>query len=459
MVDAAELIIIAELKPSEEKLNGRVETVLKGNLPEGFELSGRLVSYPADGKVAQVVYFGNDARVELADLIPSNRRIFFLSKDREGHFKTFHPACILDEGEKQRVSEILAMTMDPAPFVREQKYAGDLDLIYLLGDRFYALRVIAPVIPELERYMEEHREIPEEVPWQSTRLTLQFTYQESRQPMLQMEPIDTPGALADFIRRMAALGVFDALQKESKTKLPPTFSIIVDTNGPEKVGNLSFKDAANFLRKQLETKDAVVVKAAFGALTKMMDPQAIQIANSMITYPDIKLRTQAAIILGHARDPSSINSIISAVEFLPQHVPYGAPGHNRDMNDLSDALGRAVSNFNDLKSVPALKRVIYKGYTGNRLATTLARLGDESAFEPLLYHIRNPYVDHYPQELVSLIKRSNLPTEPWMNEGVSSDDTAGKQRLAEQWIAWWDAHKVAFRVVRTWEEANRQPNR
>lgn len=459
MVDSAELIIIAELKPSQEKLNARVETILKGNLPEGFELSGRLTSYPADGKIAQFAAFGGPATVNPADLIPSNRRIFFLRKDEEGHFKTFHPACILDESEKQRVSEILAMATDPAPFVREQKYAGDLDLIHLLGERFYALRVIAPAIPELERYMEEHREIPEEMPWQSTRLTMQFTYQESRQPMLQMEPLQTPGAVADFIRRMAAHGVVDALQKESKAKLPPAFSIIVDTNGPEKVGNLSFNDAGNFLRKQLESKDAVLVKKAFGALAKMMDPQAIQIAISMITFPDTKLRTQAAIILAHARDPSSINSIISAVEFLPQRIPYGAPGYDRDMNDLSNALGRAVSNFNDPKSVPALKRAIYKGYTGNRLATTLARLGDESAFEPLLYHIRNPYVDHYPGELVNLIKRSNLPTEPWMNEGLDSSDSAGKQRQADQWIAWWDTHKADFKVIRTWEEANRQTNR
>ncbi len=458
MVEAADLIIIAELKPSQDKLNARVETILKGKLPEGFEFSGSLAIDPADGKVSEFSYFGSDTRVKLTDLIPSNRRIFFLRKDRDDHFRTFHPACILNEAEKQRVSEVIAMTMDLAPFVREMKYAGDLDLIFLLGERFFALRVIAPAIPELEHYMAKHREIPDEVPWQRTRLTMQFTYEESRQPMLQMEPLVAQGVLADFIRKMAAFGVVERLQKTSKTKLPPTFSVIVDTYGPGKVGELSFQDAATFLHKQLESKDVGVVTAAFGALAKMMDPEAIQIANSMITYPDKKVKAQAAMILGYARDSSSIDSIRSAVEFLPPYVSRELPTHDRDMDNLIYALGQATRKHNDPKVVPVLKQLMYKGYAGHSFARTLARLGDESAFEPIFYHIRNPYVEHYPENLVTLIKRSNLPTEPWMSEGFSSNDTAGKKRHAEQWIAWWDTHKAAFRVVRTWEEVSRLEN-
>ncbi len=459
MVDGVDLIVVAELTPTGETLNAKVGEVLKGSLPQGFELSTKISSYEADGKVIQYADFGGDARVKIADLISSKQRIFFLRKDGEGHFRTFRPDCMMEVDKRQRVSEVIAMAKDLTPYVMTSDYAGDVDLIYLLGDRFYALRVIAPAIPELERYMDKHREVFEEIPWQRTRLTLQFTYEESRKPSLQMELLEATGVLADFIRKVNAYGVFDSLQKGSKSKLPPTFSVTIDTNGPEKVGDLSFKDASKFLCKQLESKDADLVTAAFGALAKMMDPQAIQNAISMITYPNTRMRTQAAIILGYARDPVSIDSIISAVEFLPQQAPYGSPGHDQDLDALGDALGRAVRQINDPKAVPALKRVMYKGYAGSRLAIALANLGDESAFEPLLYHIRNPYVEHYPDELVNLIKRSNLAIEPWMNEGISSSDTAGKQRRAEKWIAWWDSHKTEFRIVRTWEEESKRAAR
>jgi len=347
------------------------------------------------------------------------------------------------------------MSKDPAPFVMRKKYAGDKDLIYTLGVRFYAIRVSAPAIPELECYMDRHRYLPDAIPWQHTRLTFQFTYQKTRQPMIQMMPIEATGVMADFIREeLAARGELDSIQKDSKIELPASFSVIVDTNGPEKVGGLSRDDAAKFLREQLQSKDPDVIEAAYEALAKLMDLKTVQIATSMLGYSDIRLRGHAAAFLASARDQDSLDEIMRNVEVLPQRR-----GYDQDMDRFIDGLGKAVLRFKDPKTAQVLKRVIYKGYSGGWFATALAQMGDESAFEPLLYHIRNPYVDHYPQDLTTLIKRSNLTIEPWMSEGISSDDSAGKQRQADQWIAWWDAHKADFRIIRSWEEANLQSNR
>jgi hypothetical protein len=462
MVERSDLIIVAKLTPSGKKLETKVEEVLKGNLPQGFELSGGINSYRSSqegGKEIHYGGFGGDTRVTLDDPTSSIQRILFLRIGPNGEAQTFHPACIEEVEKKQRVMEILAMAKDPAPFVISRKYAEDVDLIFSLGIRFYAFRILAPAVPELEKHSAAGREIPEEMPWQHISLKLSFNYEPSRKPMLEMTPFDAKGPIPDFIRKCEGFGVFDSLIKETKVKLPPTFSVTLDTNGPAQVGGLTYAATAAYLRKQLESEKLEVIKASYEALEKLMDSDSVPIAIEMLKHPDRKFRSEAAIFLSYAKDPRSVEPIIKALDELPPCIRYAEPSYNQEDDELGTSLGRVVLNLSDPRTIPALKRAALKGYAGDWLAITLSRLGDESAFEPLLSHWRNPNVNHYGNELVMLIKRSNMKVEPWMEESLWSDDRAGKLRQASQWLEWWEKHKAEFRVIRTWEESIRGAGR
>lgn len=478
MVETADLIFVAELVPSEDKLNAKIGEVLKGVPPQGFEFSGTIVPYPSgEGKIKRFAGFG-EAAVQLDDLTLSSRRIFFLNANQEGRLRTSHPACIVPEETKPRVLEILAMTEDPAPFVKSKRYAGDVNLIYLLGERFQSLSIAVPDVPELEAYLRANLFIVEEMPWQRTRFTISFTFEPSRKQPLQMAKLEAKGAVPDYIRKIAVTEGFGKWARAANEKLPPEFSVTVDTNGPEKIGGLPFAAAAAFLREQLRPEKVEVIGAAYTALAKLMntkseqprpgkveviataytalaklkDTETVPIANEMLRHPDREFRRQAALFLAKAKDQRSIEPICVAIDELPPCIRYSSKGYNRVEDELSQALGYAVLKFHDPRFVPALKRAALKGYAGDWMALTLAQLGDESAFEPLLSHMRNPEVDHYPNELITMVDRSNSQKEPWMLETFSSNERAEKKRQSLHWIEWWEAHKAEFRIIRTWEE-------
>jgi hypothetical protein len=455
MVETSDLILLVKLTPAGEKLDVQVEDVLKGVRPHDLVLHSQIYSFESDGVKKRHAGFGGDARVDVDELAASNRRIIFLRPGHEGRFLPFHPDCVQPEAQKKRVLEILAMRRNPAPFVSSGKFEGDVDLIYLLGVQFFPVHVTAPAVPAIESWFRPGLPVYEEMPWQHVRFMVQFAFQPSRQPMLQMKPFAAKGVLPDFIRKLDANHEFERYAAVAREKLPTEFDVTVDTTGPKKVGDLTFAAATDFLRAQLRSEKLQVIEAAYRALVELLDSDAVPIANEMLRHPDRRFRREAAKFLAYAKDPRSVEPLCAALDELPPCVRYGFKGYNDDDNELSGAVGKAVLNLRDPRTVPALKRAALKGYAGDWIAMTLSMLGDETAFEPLLSHLRNPDVNHYPDELVRMIQRSNVPVEAWMKKGLSSDDYAGKRLRATRWIEWWDAHKKDFRIVRTWEEAYR----
>ncbi len=459
MIERSSLILFVKLTPAGERLDVQVEEVLKGERPRELETSWKIHSFKSDGVEMRYAEFGGAPIVPVDVLVASKRWVLFLRADDKGRLVPFHHDGLKPEEQKKRISEILAMRRNPAPFVASAKYAGDTDLIYSLGVQFFAVHVSAPAVPELEQGLKSflHPGLPlyDEIPWQHSRFTIPFTFQSSRQPMLQMKAFAAKGVLPDFIRKLDAAHEFERYAAAAKDKLPPEFVVTVDTTGPPKVGDLTFGAAADFLRSQLRSEKLEVVKAAYVALANLLDSDAVPIATGMLRHPDRKFRREAAKFLAYAKDPRSVEPLCAALDELPPCIRYGAKGYNDDDHELSGAVGEAVRNLRDPRTVPALKRAALKGYAGDWIAMTLSKLGDETAFEPLLSHLRKPDVRHYPDELVTMIQRSNLPVEPWMKKGLSSDDRAGERLRATRWIEWWDAHQKEFRIVRTWEEACR----
>lgn len=443
MVEASSLILLVELKASKEKPNIEIEQVLKGEPPRKLE----------------ILRSAADVSMNLSLRGGSDRRILFLHTDDQGRSFPFHPACVAEVDQKDRVLEILAMKRNPAPFVASPKYAGDVDLIYLLGVQFFAARMSVPAVPRLESLFHPRMSriygIYEEIPWQRSRLTVSLTYQSARQPRVQMKRFVEKGVLPEFIRRMDVAQLFERLTTSVREDLPPEFDVTVDTTGPANVGDLSFVAAAAFLREQLRSEKLEVIQAAYLALAKLLDSDAVPIAIEMLQHPDRKFCRESARFLGVAKDPRSVRPLCVALDRLPPCIRYAGEGYDADDDQLSEAVGKAVLNLHSPQAIPALKRAALKGYAGDWIALSLSQLGDETAFEPLLSHMRNPDVNHYPSELVTMVRRSNLPVESWMNMVLSSDDRAGKRRRATQWIEWWDSNKTRFRIVRTWQEANR----
>ncbi len=457
LLESANLVVTVELKPAGEKLKVKIERALKGELPPALKIEPLISASREEGRERHYASFRQDAVIWLDQLFDSNRRVLFLVVDPMRQAHAFHPACVQPAEAADRVSELLAMGMNPAPFVAAPKYVEDLDLIYLIGARFFAFHVSSPAIPGLQGFNRPDGFL-EEIPWQHTRFVARFIFDSTRSPMVSLEPLAAAGVLPDFVRKLDAFHAFDHSAKSAIKTLPAQFEVTVNTNGPEKVGDLTFALAGEFLRSKLQSPNLEVVEAAYTALSGMMDSDAVPIAIVMLKHPDRKFQREAAKFLSYAKDPRSIDPLCDALDALPTCVRYAREGYDQDVNQLSDAVGRAVRNIRDPKTIPALKRAAFKGYAGDWIGMTLSWLGDESAFEPLLSHLRNPDVDHYPNELVSMVQRSNLPVEDWMKQGLSSDDYVGKRRRAAQWITWWETNKEKFRIVRTWEEASRKPS-
>lgn len=461
LVECTEKIFVVKLVTEGNQLRLQFFEALKGDAVKDFSLTTGIHSFQQDGRERHIASFDNDSRVSLDDVPSSDMRIIFLTSERGGSLRPFHPACIQPIEKKDQVLKVLAMSRDPGVFVKSPGSDDDVDLIYMLGRRFQAIHVSAPLLPALESYFSRVTRYDSMdvrgLSWQHTYFTMTFAWRPGQKPMLQMEPLEAKGRLPDFIRRIDAQVGWDKWAPPNKEMLPAKFEVTVDTRGPARVGNLAFAEAADFLRRQLRSDKLEVVAMAYRSLSGLWDLDAVPIANQMLRHQDRRFRAEAAKFLASAQDERSVDALCMALDELPPCIRYAAEGYNADDERVSSEVGRAVLNLKDVRTVPALKRAALKGYAGDWIAMALSQMGDETAFEPLLSHLRNPKLDHYPSELVTMIRRSNLPVEAWMNKGLSSDDFQGKKDQAAQWIAWWDANKAAFRTVRTWQEAQKLP--
>lgn len=447
LVATSDLIVSAELAPAGDMLEVRPGEVLKGAVPGAFKMRGKALF--AREKQTEINWDepSDDDDVLLDEDASKNHWIVFLWNGER-----YHPGCLQPESMKQRVLEVLAMEKDPAPFVRSGKHDEDRDLVFLLGERFRAFRIEG--VADRGAYHQEEGSTGEElkeslvyqllaedeVPWEPVRLTISFTYDPDRKPPLLTDGFNAQGAIADFIRKKESTSSYRENTFGKGGKLPPRFSVTLDTRGPEKVGGLTRAEATAFLISRLGLEDEEVAREAHKALVKMRDSDAVTAAIGILKQENPHLPSRALQLLGKTKDPRMLEKIGAALDALSEEADGDKDTNNRRMQTLVRLLPEGPGKL------PVLRRAMTKGYSGILIASAVAENGNEEDFELLLASLRNPAAIPQTKPLATMVKRSNHKTEEWMND-LGTGESQGQDALRERWLNWWEANKNDFKIA------------
>ena len=128
-----------------------------------------------------------------------------------------------------------------------------------------------------------------------------------------------------------------------------------------------------------------------------------------------------------------------------------APGYPK--NWISGEAATALGRIGDPRSLPTLEWAACQGIDG-AIDAIGRRLGRAESFDILQKAARKaPKKCAYMTFAFEwLVRRSNKPFEPWMENSVWSRPI-GEKRLT-RWFAWWDANGEGFEIVRTYREAH-----
>lgn len=381
LVELTDLIVVADLVASGDKVEAEFVSVLKGQLPEDFRLSGSITKQWSERGQVPMATFAGHPLIEVTGERTKGITFLIFPEQRPGTSGIISFSCVQPAAMKPRILELIAMYDDPAPLVRSRKHNRDLEMIHLLGERFHSLRIEGLDRPGLglrdENLSEKEQKArilyslfsDESVPWERTRLTVPFTYVKTRTPAFQLADFKEQGPMPDYIRKRSA--GFDV---GNHWNLPPTFSATLDTRGPEKVGQLPFAEAAAYLRELVRSGDSEVRSQAYDALARMRDNGTVPLALEMLREPDRKARGPAANFLASAKDPRAAESISTAIDELSPHIPARSEGHDEEEENLASSLAHAAKKLMDPQMLPALKRAVSKGYT--EFASVVSGLGD-----------------------------------------------------------------------------------
>jgi hypothetical protein len=456
LIEMSPIIVVLDFKPEGELLVGELKEVLKGEPPRKFKVQTTIRTYRStphalfEGEhpkeeVHRYASLGEGANIDLKELPASNRRVVFLRPQSDGTCWAFQPGCIQPAEQKERAVRILAMGRNPEPFLTAPENAGDPDLIYILGERFFSFRLTFQGAPKFKPFQDYHISLMELFPWQHVRFAIDFTYKANRKPQLQIAPIAAQGVLPQLFQKVGTFGDWRGIVPSENGPPPARFSAIIDTNGPEKVGDASQEAARTFLRAHLRSPKKEVVRETYTALIKMMDTGSAPAAIEMLRNQNVELQAEAARFLRYARDSRSLEPLCAALEALPPRLTDPLEYHPEGETD--GIIVNALSALRDPKAVPALKRSL-AGHPLAGIAEPLGTMGDESVFEPLLEQMATSSGEYNGSCLKNLVQRSNFPVEPWMSGSITSGAPEDRPRRQARWQQWWAAHKERFRVVR-----------
>lgn len=460
LTEMSAVIVLVDFTVKGELLKSEIKEVLKGEAPKGFQIESAIHSYtrPVNSpfpreegvkpkeEVVRYALFGHDARIGIDDLQSSSRRLVFLKPDGGDSLQPFHPGCIQLAKERDRVLRMLAMGRNPAPFLAAPENAGDLDLIYILGERFFAFQLSFVGAPGLPPHRDHQVEgMPAALPWQRIRLAIDFTYQADRDPQLQSAPLAAQGALPRLFRKVGEMGDWRGLVPGTDDPPPARFSMIVDTTGPEKVGETTQAEALSFLRAQLRSSKMEVVREAYTALIKLLDLETVPAAIEMLRHAEPKWQAEAARFLSYAKDPRAVEPLCAALEALPPRLEK-EPSELVSEGEPDDVMVAALMQIGSPKALPALKRAALKGHPKSGIGDALGRLGDQREVEPLIEGMATQSGEYNNSHLLALVWRSNCPAEPWMKEGLTTGDEKERLHRRDLWQQWWARNKEKFRV-------------
>ena len=423
LVEHSDLIVVGKVKIRDKLGSIEVSEVLKGPAAKTVVLSTIDL-----GMYGPVVKDGQEG-------------VFILVSDRvrKGAYRVRHPSCVQTPDAKEHVKGLVALFIDPAPFVNLSKHTEHTDYAHALGSIFAGYRISSEEVPTLGQSMQRFAQAYYEVaPWKDKGIVVfKCQYDSAKKPALTIESARPPGPLADHLRsRLVIASQWDYV----KESLPGRFTITLDARWPEKCGNLSAEDAVAYLRARVKAKNAEVVHAAILALAKMRDEKAVGTVLDLLSADDLQTRFHAVRFLGWSRDTDASHPLCKLLETLDR------PDDHR----LADEISVALKSIADTSSVPALEQATRRGF--QRAAEALGAIAREQSFTVLLeVGESDPGMCGIETGLYWMMRRSNKPEEKWMATPTWSPKIGAEQ--IPRWRKWWNANKNDFKVIRTLEEA------
>lgn len=325
------------------------------------------------------------------------------------------------------------MFKDPAAALADESPVNPSEAVLMLGALFQGGRIRCREYPDLLV------DLPIELPWDmdevaevTARLEVDDDYKIARLAVTGGNP---DPRLAAGIRNRPVK--WEALPKEREQPL----TVVIDGRKVRRVGTLGREEAVEFIRRQLRVPGALGTAGAIEALRLMREPAAVpEVVGLLENTPE---ETQRTVIryLGAARDPAALAPLRS----LLQRSLRG-PGASRQ---IAGWVCQALSFYQD----PGLQKDLIAALNAGIEAahSPLRATGDANAGDAILNHDADPLSGTDLATLYWLVRRSNLPPEPWMRWDYSYHPASAEEET--RWRGWWREHRTGFRMVRSSAEA------
>ncbi len=175
------------------------------------------------------------------------------------------------------------------------------------------------------------------------------------------------------------------------------------------------------------------MKLALQTLGDLKSKESVPLVIALLKHEDSEIRAAAAHLIAGMPTRECVVPVAEAL---------AAGTGSADLRDILEIL-------DDPAALPAIRRAVKQSKYG--LCRTLGYLGDRDDFELLLGLLREHDVRDAINGLLLLVRRSNKPYEPWMGTNDQKADAK------EKWLAWWEANKSDFRVLKTATETFKHP--
>ena len=124
-----------------------------------------------------------------------------------------------------------------------------------------------------------------------------------------------------------------------------------------------------------------------------------------------------------------------------------------DHNGCERMIAIALMRLNATEALPAIRRAVERGLCWE-IRYALGYFGDTEDFRRLLpgLDLPNPFASH--TGLLHLVRRSNLPEEPWMKDAGIIGDRGFTTK--DKWVQWLDQNKELLKISKTAAQAKLQ---
>jgi hypothetical protein len=422
LVQRADLIVVGTAAVEGGKMVVRVSEVLKGEDTDPVVLSGRYV-----GPFNKLV------------IKPGDEGIYSLAKYKDG-YRPFDWECFKSAKHVKAVRAAIGMVRDPGPFLDDENFSEDLDLIYVLGEKFGQLSIVSEEIPSLNTSWTACR-VYTTLPWEDKRLvTVRFATDANRGNRVRVTSEEPQCALSAWLKYRQLVSYKWPTARDS---LPPRFAVTFDARRPQCVGSATVDEALSYLRDRLTSADSEVVLAALLALAKMRDLDACPLVLPLLEHKDERVVVNAIDFLGSSRCRQATKPLCSLLHAKAPHYP--------EDHAVANAAARSLQRIGGPTTLPHLERAACHGVEWAMSA--VGAIGTEESFEILLKGLESnpPRCASIDYALYGLVRRSNKAVESWMYDEKTTTHATQIARIPK-WRAWWNVHKKDFTVIKSYEE-------